>query len=496
MRKAQVYLTVLLLTLAQLAIAQLQGANWPMQYNDLMLKITPDTFERDSLPYCYYYVFCGGPNGYVANTAISDNGGHLLLFSYGEDLRNKYGNIVKDGGRLSYNVDYPNDTSTIDGSDPHSQGALLLPCPGNNNLAYLFIKDDDSTGEGQPSRVSAFLADISINNDSGGIIRKQVILQNTLLSDSRMTACQHANGRDWWLITHQYLTNVIYSHLITQDSIYGPFEQSIGLPGIEGDRGGWSLFAPNGTVFATTTSGMGGITLLDFDRCSGVFSNFRSINVDFDTGYYYNMSFSPNSRFLYASNNNWLVQYDLQASDIAGSKVQIVHDTASFPLLGEMVLMPNGKIYQVGWNIVDSMLSVIDNADIKGLDCGFHLRSVLVSNSIEMISVPNFPVYGLGPVVGSACDTIHTSITDLSKANSQVRIEPNPVDNYINIHMEVEGNYALYLFNVVGQMVDRKETRIVDVFDTEYLANGVYFLQVRDKNSLDKIITQKVVIQH
>ena len=59
-----------------------------------------------------------------------------------------------------------------------------------------------------------------------------------------------------------------------------------------------------------------------------------------------------------------------------------------------------------------------------------------------------------------------------------------------------QGNYEFDLMNALGQMVGRKETRQVDIFDTENLSSGVYFMQVVDKGSLNKIITQRVVVQH
>ena len=120
-----------------------------------------------------------------------------------------------------------------------------------------------------------------------------------------MTACQHGNGRDWWLINHQYNSNTIYTHLITPDTIEGPFEQNIGLSGSEADAGGTSIFSPVSKVFATSTGGMGAIILLDFDRCSGIFSNLKTVNtVNSDTGNYCFLAFSPNGRFLYAGNVN------------------------------------------------------------------------------------------------------------------------------------------------------------------------------------------------
>jgi hypothetical protein len=479
--KIRIQITILLIVVLLNAKAQYQAANWPMQYNDLVLKITTDTFEIDSLPDCPYTIGCSGPVGFIANSSISDSAGKLLLFSFGEDIRNKYGGLVAGGTEITYGIDLPGDSSNSDGWDPHSQGALFLPRPGSATQFYLFIKDWDSTYNGQPSRVTATLTDITANNDSGKVLRAtQVIMQGNMLSDARMTACQHANGRDWWLINHQYLTNVIYTHLITPDSIYGPFEQSIGLPGLEPDDAGWSIFSPEGSTFATATEGMGAITLLDFDRCSGTFSNFRQINtVAADSGNYFNLAFSLNGRFLYASDYRYLEQYDLEDSDINASRVQLVHDTAGFPLIYQMVLMPNGKIYQVGFTVIDSMLSVIDSPDVKGLGCGFHLRSVLVANSLEMTNVPNFPTYNLGPVKGSACDTLNTGIITPTQGENSIRVFPIPAADNVNIitSLNPDESGIIELYNIEGVKMREIQVTggtITSILQIDNLADGVY----------------------
>jgi hypothetical protein len=49
---------------------------------------------------------------------------------------------------------------------------------------------------------------------------------------------------------------------------------------------------------------------------------------------------------------------------------------------------------------------------------------------------------------------------------------------------------------MVGQIVDKKETRQVDNFDTERLASGIYFLRVIDESNINNIATKKLVVQH
>jgi hypothetical protein len=62
--------------------------------------------------------------------------------------------------------------------------------------------------------------------------------------------------------------------------------------------------------------------------------------------------------------------------------------------------------------------------------------------------------------------------------------------------MGTPGNYEFDLINTAGQLIAKKETRQVDIFDTETLAPGVYFLRVTDKTTGAQLAAKKVVVVH
>ena len=362
-----------------------------MMFNNWVLKIAPDTFRTDSLNNAFY--------GFIANASISDSSGNLLFFSFGINVRNKLGAIMDGGCCLCQDsldsvvcieLDYA--------GSPHEQGDIILPRPGSETQYYLFNKDESVFVPAEtPARVTASLIDLTYNGGLGKVLRATTPILGDTLCDSRMTACLHANGRDWWLVNHKYDSPIIFTHLITPDSIFGPYEQNIGLPGPQPDQTGWSLFSPSGTLFASATSSMDSIELLDFDRCKGEFSNPHYINCTPDTQCSKFMAFSSNGRFLYSCNSTYLRQYDLLSSDIRDSSILLVNDTAAYPLLGGLVLMPDNKIYMCGWTGPGGYLSVIDSPNLKCPACGFHLRTVDVPGATEIHNVPNFPNYNLGP---------------------------------------------------------------------------------------------------
>ena len=124
MRKLFLFVVIVVFITEKLH-CQYQAANWPMQYNNLMLKISPDTFERDSLPH--------STTGNCANTSVSDSQGNLLLYSFGVDVRNKYGNVLAGGCCLCEDSDIPEFCDTSGGGDSANARCLTASETGQRN---------------------------------------------------------------------------------------------------------------------------------------------------------------------------------------------------------------------------------------------------------------------------------------------------------------------------------------------------------------------------
>ena len=48
----------------------------------------------------------------------------------------------------------------------------------------------------------------------------------------------------------------------------------------------------------------------------------------------------------------------------------------------------------------------------------------------------------------------------------------------------------------MGQVIDKKETRHVDIFDTEQLSSGIYFIRVTDNTTNTIAATKKIIVAH
>jgi hypothetical protein len=232
---------------------------------------------------------------------------------------------------------------------------------------------------------------------------------------------------------------------------------------------------------------------MDFDRCSGLFSNPI---ITSNPGNGALVEFSPNGRFVYATNSYNLTQLDLSLTNPDQDSISLYQaDSADQAQMEFLQLAPNGKLYASCFNGGFYFIHAVNYPDLKG-DSSMYVDTAFTTLTANSTVFPNMVNYNLGSLLGSGCDTIWpTGIASLSP-NNLLRVLPNPADKYLYVEMGMQGNYEFYLLNAFGQEIEKKETRQVDIFDTEHLASGVYFLQVIDEKSLNKIITQKILVQH
>ena len=115
---------------------------------------------------------------------------------------------------------------------------------------------------------------MSLNSGFGAVVEKTVNIMEKQSLDVP-TAVRHGNGRDWWVMTPDYVLSRYYTHLITPGTILGPFQQDIGMKppfDISPDFGGANLFSPEGYKYVDYDE-RNGIRIYDFDRCTGLLNN-------------------------------------------------------------------------------------------------------------------------------------------------------------------------------------------------------------------------------
>ncbi|MBK9732779.1 MAG: T9SS type A sorting domain-containing protein [Chitinophagaceae bacterium] len=436
---------------------------------------------------------------YFTDASISDTTGELLFYTNGSYVKN--GNHDSLWNTADFNPGFTTDEYIY--GLPITQGAIVLPKPGDANKYLLFHESADEIFllpgyDVNPLSLRYSLIDMALDNSLGGIDpnQKSVVLIGDTLTNGRLTACKHANGRDWWLISHEYRSNKYYKLLVTPDGIFGPYEQNIGSPMIY-DIYGYAVFSPDGNWYANL-SPRDSVDIQQFNRCTGEFSNHILLNVP-DSSLITTCMFSANSRFLYVIGFLNVFQYDMWSSDIPASVVHVAsYDTSQTGLprwFRLAQLAPDNKVY-ISTSNSTLYLHVINHPDSLGLECDL-VQSAIVLPHKNGTSIPNFPNYDLGALINSPCDTLYNSTEDIFIFQNNFHIAPNPAKEWLNIVYSTKEDCLLILYDINGVRVASVslfhyfKNRLMDV---SQLPAGVYLATVSCKG--ERVWSENVVVQH
>ncbi len=423
--------------------------------------------------------------------AISDTSGNLLFYTNGCYIANALNNEMYDGDSLNPGSCIDNNCALYGGTV--QDGNLILPAPGYKDIYYLFHESCDySSPELEPSKLYYSIVDMSQQGGLGAVIEKNQVIINNVLTIGFLSAVKHANGRDWWIVTHNLTGNIFYTLLLTPDGIQGPYTQTFDpiIPGPWHDGAGQTEFSPDGSKLATSTwwshyntsdnLAFPDLHLFDFNRCTGLFSNHQFIYSNPNQlGGGGGLSFSPSSRFLYLVTHDTILQFDLNAADITGSKIPVAtNDTTAGFLFSQLAY--DGKIYiSDGPYLILQSFTTINSPDSLGLACDVQLHNIQLPSYCEH-TLPNYPNYRLGALTGSSCDSL-TGINEQNIFQIKLNIFPNP---------SVEGFFH-FQFNDVREKI--KELEVTDItgriiysthkstfeIDISFANSGIYFYSVQ-----------------
>ncbi len=434
---------------------------------------------------------------FITDASICDTLGNLLFYTNGTYIANKNHDTLYNS--KDFNSGYLTDVYYEGTGLGIAQGTLVLPIPDIDSSYYVFYESAEkiypSSGyDVEPLDLRYSVIKMTLDNGLGGIeiqSKKVPIVIDTLCA-GRITACKHANGRDWWLIVRKYLSNKYYKLLVTPDTITVS-EQSIGFTFSKNDALGMAVFSPQGDLYAHLNND-DTLQIMKFNRCTGEFSDPVMIE-DMDTVWTHGCAFSPSGRFLYVASYLHVFQFDMLAADIASSKqvaAAYADTVVGFPRwFGLMQLAPDNKIYVSTYG-GNTFLHVIDSPDSLGLACNV-IQSGVVLPSYNSLSLPNFPNYDLGPLIGSACDTLFLS-TQTQPSQPTFTFTPNPSSDNINVVYAFDKNATLTITNAVGSIV--KQLTIYSYFKnriiyTNELPAGVYLVTITNGENR---ISKKLVV--
>jgi hypothetical protein len=431
---------------------------------------------------------------------ISDSNGNALLISDGMNVYNKNGILIEDGDTLVPKAwaDYNQNSAS------YPQSSIILPFA--NKKYYLItpaLNDTQlskSLGLGNPPHYGPcnlllyHVIDMNVNGGLGKVTKRMVpLIENKELSKTQMMACRHANGKDWWLFKMAGDSNIVYKFLFTQDSVYNKGFQVIPFPwrGYY-DLYGQMVFSKDATKWATTnTNFFGEVYLGDFDRCTGILSNFIKLSVPAQlSGYSPPMSiedtnntglcFSPSGNLLYISRVTHVMQYNFSTQTfykVCG------WDTSAGAFAGytSLMLAPDNKVYIGNFGGTTKQMSLIDNSDLAGPGCNFSPKC-LRSKSVNGILTqpPCMPNYELG-ASGQTCWPLDNAET--VKEDGLWEVYPNPAQGAI--YIQHKDGKTKRLYNTLGQLLLETNT---PMFDVSRLSKGIYFVQCEG-------VMKKVVVE-
>jgi hypothetical protein len=411
----QILVVFLFFSLSTAAWSQKTDYDWLLGYciqcdpSDTTFGITH--FNFNSEPPGIYYEFIDFSFN-MCNTSICEEEGNLLFYSNGVEVFNADHATLQNSEDFNY---YPYHEIWEELGLALPQGVIGFQSPNSTQDYYLLHMKYDL--ESTPNDVLVFgvglyysKIDMEADAGLGAMVDKGIELVQDTLNFGTVTATRHGNGRDWWVIVPEYSSNRYYRILIAPDGPVLQETQTIGEPTLNGVS--QAVFSPDGKWYIrNTVSGLnedGYLDIYQFDRCTGFLSNHLRFPYGNGLNEGGGAAVSSNNQFLYVSYRNYLYQYDLLAPNIQASKETVaVFDGFADPFQAAFYmaqLAPDGKIYLNCTNGIRYMHR-IEYPNKKGTDCQVS-QHVIHLPTVNSLSIPNFPNYRLGPLDGSACDTL------------------------------------------------------------------------------------------
>ena len=357
-------------------------------------------------------------------SSISDPNGNLLFYTDGRSVWNAAHQVMPNG---NYNTGLG-----LLGDPSSTSSAVIIPKPGNADQYYIFTVDephhnnswafpnqgptdingntltqyDDNGGNGGfiPTADDGFnngfnysLVDLTLNGGLGDVVdsEKNVHLvtynpndseQESYKCSEKITAVEHADGQSYWVIT-QFI-NIFYafrvdSSGVNPNPVTSQLSPAIPTSGYRRNAIGYIKSSPNGSKLAvchnqngnvegSAQNNSGSFWLYDFDNASGTVSNGQGLLLSTVA---YGTDFSADSKKLYVSNNNRIIQFDLEAPNIAASQT-IVHQQVNF--LAAVQLGPDGRIYICNTQSTNS-LDIINSPNELGVACDYITNGISLS---------------------------------------------------------------------------------------------------------------------
>lgn len=403
-----------------------------------------------------------------ACAVMSDTAGNLLFYTDGDTIWNKTHVMMANGFGV--------------GCESSSNGAAIVPNPGNDSIYYLFTVDcwENFGVHGLQYTV----INVNANGGTGAILQKNIQLYAP--SSEQLAVTRHCNGIDYWVVSHAYSVNKFYAHKVTANGVDTvptitfagdtlPVLQPIG-------NAGSMCFSPNGEKLCFVNLWKGCI-LFDFDLSTGQFNNKIILLTDTHN---YGCAFSPDNSKLYISFTGlpnpigrYITQFDLSSNDsllITNSKNIVYWQSYAHAQFLGVQLSKQGYI-KIAFYYRDSV-GVILNPNAYGVACNYQTFPLTFNGRLCKEQFPNINTnyYNTNAFICS------NGIAETG--NASIKYFPNPVTDKLMItNLKSQFTY-LVVRSVDGRDVLSKRVHNNDEIeiDTKQFPSGIYLVQLIHNN--------------
>lgn len=394
-------------------------------------------------------------------------------------------------------------------------GGVFIPKPGDDSTYYLFTVDG---WENQFQRgLRWHEIDMRLDNGLGALTSHDNLLYAPVTE--QLAATRHANGCDYWVVTHERSSDKFLAFKVTSDGVdsvpvisaagqdYAIMQQAYIL-----NMGFNIVLSPNGRKAGVILSWNYPITkipsqaeLMDFNPQNGIFSSAFYLPFDTSGG---NIFFSPDNSKLYIETGKHiakLYQFDLSSgvdSLILQSKTDIAINPSIW-MAQDAQIGIDGKIYLMcEWDYVMSspnprFLSVIEQPNILGAGCNVQYGTQPLGNGRATQGLPNFVSNFLTSAPSAPC--LYNFIFDeASSEQFRAIIYPNPADKQLTIASSNDffNNSSITVYDATGRLWLEKQTPFAQkeiILDVSHIPRGLYLLNLQTSKTRKAF---KIFIQH
>ena len=314
-------------------------------------------------------------------------------------------------------------SATLGGSQLSTQSALIVPKPTCRGCEYLYYVYTTSEINGN-KQLTYSIVDMRENGGKGAITAQNLPVSNdpTILTSERSTAIQNEADTTYWVVTHDFGTDVFRITHLTRSGTPTQTTVSAGVSQTSVAQGeGYMKFGP--AVSSTANSGTASpgtsntaikqlavvvpgpptnlVELYEFNVETGDLTYKRTVDLGPAPPKAYGVEFSPDGNKLFvsllgdpnsttaANTSSYIVQYDLTKTDsteLANSKTEIA--TSTTQQFGALQMATDGRIYVAIPG--STSLGVIENPNATFLDSlRFNINGQDLGGRQSQLGLPN-----------------------------------------------------------------------------------------------------------